>query len=277
MSGNEKRETEIHSNAPSPAMSIQQGSELGKTLTDLLSTVQDLEKGQDSLKTVFEKKIDRLKNDLMESIDAKVKSLRDEISLDMAREAGHIDTLITTVQALQGRVSDIENMQDNGTLNADQLAGAAFCRRGQIDPLNDPEVTIIASGLPFMDGENILTKARALIDALGGEVTENVLVTAASCLPAKFRNKPGLVKISFGTVDDKVLVLQNKMNLKNTDDFKNVFLKSSKSHAERLIELNARAISRELPQGRSLGVDSNSLIKPRNGNRDEAEQFVTEA
>ena len=67
------------------------------------------------------------------------------------------------------------------------------------------------------------------------------------------------------------------MNLKDTDDFKNVFLKSSKSHAERLIELNARAILRELPQGRSLRVDSNGRIKPRNGNRDEAEPFDTEA
>ena len=188
--------------APSPAMSIKQGSELGKTLTNLLSTVQDLKKGQDSLKRVFEKKIDRLKNDLMESIDAKVKSLRDEISFDMAREAGRIDTLITTVQSLQGRVSDIEKMQDNGILNADQSDGTAFRRRGQFNPLNDPEVTIIASGLPFTDREHILTKASALIDALGGEVAENVLVTAASRLPAKFRNKPGLVKISFSTVDE---------------------------------------------------------------------------
>ena len=199
------------------------------------------------------------------------------LSHNMAREAGRIDTLITTVQSLQGRVSDIENMQDNGILNADQSDGTAFRRPGQINPLNDPEVTIIASGLPFTDGENILTKASALIDARGGEVAENVLVTAVSRLPAKFRNKPGLVKISFGTVDEKVLVLRNKMNLKDTDDFKNVFLKSSKSHAERLIELNARAILRELPQGRSLRVDSNGRIKPRNGNRDKAEPFDTEA
>ena len=46
-----------NSNTPSPTMSIPQGSELGKTLSDLLSTVQDLKKGQDSLKKVFEKKI----------------------------------------------------------------------------------------------------------------------------------------------------------------------------------------------------------------------------
>ena len=208
----------------------------------------------------------------MESIDAKVKSLRDEISLDMARESGRIDSLITTVQSLQSRVNDLEDMQDKGTLNAVQSEETTFRRRGQINPLNDPEITIITNGLPFAEGENILTKASALIDALGVEVADNVLVTAAEHLPSKFRNKPGLVKISFGTVDEKVLVLRNKMGLKDSEEFKNVYLKSSKSHAERLIELNARAILRELPQGRSLRVDSNGRIKPRtvNGNRAEA-------
>ena len=264
-------------NSPSPAMSITQDSELGKTLTDLLSTVQDLKKGQDSLKRVFEKKIDKLRNDLMESIDAKVKSLRDEFSLDMARESSRIDTLISSVQSLQGRVSDIEIMQDNGTMNADLSNGTAFHRRGQLNPLNDPEVTVIASGLQFTDDENILSKASELIGAIGGDVAENVLVTAAARLPSKFRNKPGLVKISFGTVDEKVLVLRNKMNLKNSTVFKNVFLKSSKSHAERLIELNARAILKELPQGRSLRVDSNGRIKPRSGNRAEAAAFDADA
>ena len=49
-------------------------------------------------------------------------------------------------------------------------------------------------------------------------------------------------------------------------------LNSSKSHAGWLIELNARAILRELPQGRSVCVDSNGRIKPCNvnGNRAEA-------
>ena len=62
------------------------------------------------------------------------------------------------------------------------------------------------------------------------------------------------------------------MGLKDSEEFKNVYLKSSKSHAERLIELNARAILRELPQGWSLRVDSNGRIKPRivNDNRAEA-------
>ena len=62
------------------------------------------------------------------------------------------------------------------------------------------------------------------------------------------------------------------MGLKDSEEFKNVYLKSGKSHDERLIELNARTILRKLPQGRSLRIDSNGRIKPRtvNGNRAEA-------
>ncbi len=78
-----------------------------------------------------------------------------------------------------------------------------------------------------------------------------------------FDNRPPLIKISFQNLDEKILVLRNKMKLKDSDEFKGVFLKSSKSHVERLIEMNARAIIRQLPQGRQLRVDANGRIKQR--------------
>lgn len=53
------------------------------------------------------------------------------------------------------------------------------------------------------------------------------------------------------------------MTLKDTTDYKKVYLKSCKSHVERLIEINARAILRQLPQGRNYRVDANGRIKER--------------
>ena len=53
------------------------------------------------------------------------------------------------------------------------------------------------------------------------------------------------------------------MMLKDTLLFKHVYLKSCKSHTERLIELNARAILRQLPEGRNLRVDANGRIQQR--------------
>ena len=63
---------------------------------------------------------------------------------------------------------------------------------------------------------------------------------------------------------EKVIVLRNKWKLKNTTEYNRVFIKSSKSRVEQLIERNARAVLRNLPQGISLRVDAKGLIKERN-------------
>lgn len=109
----------------------------------------------------------------------------------------------------------------------------------------------------------MLNEARRLIQALGDDVSSAVSVTAASRLNSRIEGRPGLVKISFRSREEKVLVLRNKMKLKHSADYKRVFLRSSKSHAERLIELNARTVLRSLPNGRNFIVDASGRIKPR--------------
>ena len=108
-----------------------------------------------------------------------------------------------------------------------------------------------------------MDKARDLITALGQAVSSSVEVTGAVRLTARYTNRPGIVKISFRTLAEKISVLRNKMTLKDSGTYSRVYLKSSKSHAERLIELNARAILRELPQGSNLRLDANGRIKRR--------------
>ena len=89
------------------------------------------------------------------------------------------------------------------------------------------------------------------------------MVTGAARLPARIQNKPVYVKISFRSLDEKVMVLRRKMTLKDNTTYAQVFLKSSKSHAERLIELNTRALLRELPHGHNFRLDANGRIKQR--------------
>lgn len=55
----------------------------------------------------------------------------------------------------------------------------------------------------------------------------------------------------FRSIGKKIIVLRNKMTLKNNESFKKVFPKSCKSHAERFIELNARPpLRQQLPTDR---------------------------
>jgi len=126
----------------------------------------------------------------------------------------------------------------------------------------DHDRTIIASGIPFSEGGNLQQKLEEIFSALDNDVSSKVNIRGVT----RFRSRdqrPGLVKISFDSVDEKVLVLRNKMSLKTSADYKEVNLKSSKSRAELLIEQNARALLRHLPQGRNLRVTANGRIQVR--------------
>lgn len=79
-------------------------------------------------------------------------------------------------------------------------------------------------------------------------------------------NKPGLVKISFARVDQKIRVLRAKRKLGEISDYRSVFLRSSKSHTERLIELNARTILNEMPNGKDFRITANSRIVKKTDN-----------
>ena len=60
-------------------------SDISQQLKLLISSVAELKKSQDGMKRTLKSKMDRLKNDLMESIETKMKVLKDELSLDIAR------------------------------------------------------------------------------------------------------------------------------------------------------------------------------------------------
>ena len=131
------------------------------------------------------------------------------------------------------------------------------------DPLNDHDLTITADGLPYNEDEDLVAKVDALIRALGDDVYENVKVIAVTRIIPRTGNKPGLVKIALQNLQEKIRVLRNKMNLKDNPTYATVYIKSSKSHAERLIESNTRAILRELPGNHSLRIDANGRIRKR--------------
>ena len=128
---------------------------------------------------------------------------------------------------------------------------------------NDSEVSVTASGILESEDENLMEKVNALIQALGEDVYSNTHITKVTRIPSKIPNRPGIVRISFRDPVEKVRVLRNKRQLKDTEQFKTVYIRSNKSRIERLIEMNARAVLRNLPDGRSLRVDASGRIKAR--------------
>lgn len=230
-------------------------NELKDEMRQILSAVKEIKVGQDSMRKSFDSKLDKIRNEFMATLDSKIKTLRDELAIDLSRESGRIDQLEKTLQSVRNRLDSVEQTQI-----ANNQENPHLSNHGN---LNDPEVCITASNVPFDHGENLLEKAAGIIRALGENVSSNVVIMDAKRLRPHLQGRQGLVKISFQSTEQKIQVLRNKQVLKDSDTYKQVILKSDKTHAERLIELNAKTLIRHLPDGNNFRVDPNGRIRER--------------
>ena len=71
---------------------------------------------------------------------------------------------------------------------------------------------------------------------------------------------PGLVKIQLRDLDEKKRVLQAKLNLQHDEQYKKVFLRSSKTHSERIHEMNIRTLLNLIPDGGSFRLTGNGKL-----------------
>ena len=119
--------------------------------------------------------------------------------------------------------------------------------------------TLVALRVPYEDDENLMDKALDLLEiGLGFEGIPIVRV-----MRTPFRDHPGVVKIELESESIKIDVLRAKQVLRNApeDWMKRVFIRSSKSHVERLIEANFRTVLNNM--GSDLKVASNGRILHR--------------
>ena len=186
------------------------------------------------------------------------------------------DTLKGRVSNIEGRMTDVE--RDRVTHRAlDQEVSVLVSRletsEREIRKIQDkmmvefdPQVTIVAQGLPVSPNEDMITQAKTLVNRALNE--PDVPVIRATRLPSR-NNRPGLVKIEVDSLDSKLKLLRKKFELKETENYKNVFLRSSKSHTERLLEINILKLLDEIPNGKTkYKLTSNGRLVERN--RDES-------
>ena len=77
-------------------------------------------------------------------------------------------------------------------------------------------------------------------------------------------NSKGVLKIQLSIIEEKIDVLRHKSNLKNSSTFSNVYIRSSKTHSERLIDLNFKTLINDLIPKAATGyriTGSGKLIK----------------
>ena len=151
-------------------------------LEEIFSVVMDVKKNQEGMRKMFESKLDKLKNDLMENIDHKIKSLRDELVLDLGVETKRVYLILSEIQELKIRVDKVEQSQgepdqsgaNNGTVTQQHTNEG---QRYEADP-----ESIMASGVVANEGENLVQKALDIIKELGGNIyTEVTIKTLSDC------------------------------------------------------------------------------------------------
>lgn len=217
-------------------------------MTIIADAVDKLQKGQSTLQSIVESKLDKFRNEFVQGIDEKFKAMKSDIDLEFSIHKNKIDTLSQTIDSIMERLELVENgdrpIYESGALGVVH------------NPLEDTNITIIATNVKFEPSEDILSVAKELV----AHLDDSAQVVAAARLKNRKINKPGLVKISFARVDQKIRVLRAKRKLAEISGYRSVFLRSSKTHTERLIELNARTILNEMPNGKDFRITANGRI-----------------
>ena len=77
-----------------------------------------------------------------------------------------------------------------------------------------------------------------------------------------------LLEIAFEMVDQKIGILRAKRKLSESTRYKKVYLRSSKTHTECLLEFNAKSLLSEIPNGNTYRVTANGrIVKKDNSTR----------
>lgn len=182
------------------ATSAQTDSDLKEIKNEMelaLSTVKDIKSSQDSMRKSFDSKLDKMRSEFMTTLDGKIRTLKDELVMDMSKESGRTDQLEKTLQMLQTRLDNVEQSNTAVLTTTDvnnEQNGNYVNRSGNLE---NPDVCVTVSGVQEEEGKDLIEKAKAIISALGEEVSSHVVITGATRLRTHFQGKPKLMKISF--------------------------------------------------------------------------------
>lgn len=202
--------------------------------------IQQLSANFEAHKTHMDNQLIRLSDSIKQQIQDSINDIQRYVDVEVGRLTSQIEDITT-------RVSTLEAAQT---------------------PDYDPEVSVIMSMVPQTDGEDIQKVAEDIIhEGLG--IPEVPVVRAMRLRQREAREgqrRPGppLVKVQLPSLEMKKQVLRSKTKLNNTGRWSRVWIRSSKSHVERLIDLNFRKILDMIPSGSTMTVTNSGRIVKKN-------------
>jgi cytochrome c556 len=198
----------------------------------------------DNLLNLIDKKFDELKRQITEDIGRRIESFkrafRSEINKDLEQLRQQCATIQTQLEAI--------NIPETS-------------------PFDDVNKCIVISNFPHDYNANLKVNVSSMLDEINSE-NELDGVDIVDCMrlgdPAKqTRERPGLLKVALDSLESKKKVLCQKGKLKNTVNYKDVGVRSSMTHTERLMQMNFRTLLRCVPDGKDYRLSGNGRIISR--------------
>ena len=214
----------------------------------VLQEIRELNSKFDSFKLSIEQQINTKVDSLRDSVQLMIENNKTWLKEELTKKTTELQTkmqqeLDNEVTLIIRRIEQMESKIDNGPGNA------RF----------NPDVSIIVSGMRYVEGESPTNLVEEL---LSDGLQLNTHIVAVERL-ADRGGRPGVIKVEFASLRDKISVLRKKQLLKDNSKYSRVFLRSAKSHAERLIELNFKTLLDELPCGRQFYIAGNGKLRRR--------------
>ncbi len=208
--------------------------------------------------------------------------MRDEINQSMALMNTKVDSIRQDFDAFKaefGKIkSDVLGIGEKVSNNIEprvsdcegRIAAVEDDLRDNIGEINDtlgqmqideypPDTTVVCIGLAPVRNEDITIRAQELVTY--GLGLQHVNIERSMRLTPR-SNKPGLVKIKLPTKEDKIKVLRCKRNLKD-NNYAGVFLRSSMTHTDRVMQHNLITLLKEIPNGDKFRVAGNGKLVPK--------------
>ncbi|CAG2192512.1 unnamed protein product [Mytilus edulis] len=109
-------------------------------------------------------------------------------------------------------------------------------------------IRVIVRNLPESNGENVLNKVNALIK--DGLHLKDVKAVSADRTKSYKEGKFGVVIVAFKSMNEKRKVMDKKRNLKDSRNFKDIFIENDLSKSQRILNNNLRNIVNAIGENR---------------------------
>ena len=206
---------------------------------DLISEIKGLRLGQQRLERILDTKLTEFKAEIRLDMDRKVSAVSSNLSSQINRLDGQI-------QNLQQKLNEMDVLNDKVNALETQAKAGYLPSANSDNPVDNTELTVVCRGVTQKANEDTMEVANEIVESIG--LKEKVHITGALRLESSSPDQNGLLKISFASVKEKIAVLREKQRLKSTRKFRNVYMRKSMDHVERVIHQNSYMVLSMLPQ-----------------------------